>query len=236
MRRVFVTGASSKIGLEVCSIFLKNNWSVLAQYQNNHKELFKLRDSFPGLIEFIKLDFSESENFLNEINKLKIEGCDAFVGGAAIMEPALYEDLTPLNLQRHFNVNVIANILITQILIDPMLKKKWGRIIYLGSIGTKYGGGSNSFAYSLTKHALELFPSCAKKWAEKNVLLNTVQVGVTETDMHKKNLSKNLDERVSLIPMKRMAKPSEIASFIYFLSSDQNTYINLQKLAISGGE
>ena len=117
-----------------------------------------------------------------------------------------------------------------------MAKKNWGRIINLGSIGVKFGGGERNFPYSLSKFILEFFPSFTKKWVKKNVLINTIRVGATNTKLHKKLPKKNLEKRAELIPMKRMAYSTEIAKFIFFLGSDKNTYISHQVIPISGGE
>ena len=100
----------------------------------------------------------------------------------------------------------------------------------------KYGGGANSIAYSLTKHALEFFPSDYKNWACKNVFLNTVRVGLTNTKIHKNDLSKNLQKRISQVPLKRMASPAEIAQMIYFLGSNNNTFITGEIVSVTGGE
>jgi len=236
MRKVFITGASSKIGLEICKYFLNSGYSILAQYYSENQCLLRLAIDHPGLVELTMVDFSDIEVANKELLNLNLEDCDIFIGGAAIMESSEFGEVSLSNIQKHFNVNLISNIIITQILIKSMTIKKWGRILYLGSIGTKFGGGVNSYSYSLSKHALEFFPSCAKEWAKNNILINTLQVGVTDTGVHQKDPTKNLEERVSLIPINRIAKPSEIASFAYYLASEENSYITLQTLAISGGE
>ena len=117
-----------------------------------------------------------------------------------------------------------------------MNKNGWGRIVNLGSIGTKFGGGEKNFPYSLGKFALEFFPSNNKKWIKNNVLINTVRVGVTKTKLHNKLKTKNLFKRVNLIPIQRMASPQEIAKVIVFLGSNENTFISNEVISISGGE
>jgi NAD(P)-dependent dehydrogenase (short-subunit alcohol dehydrogenase family) len=79
-------------------------------------------------------------------------------------------------------------------------------------------------------------PKMSKEWTKNNVLVNTVRVGLTDTKIHKKIKSKDLKKRINLIPIKRMAQPSEIANFIYYLGSEKNTYISGQVISISGGE
>ena len=71
---------------------------------------------------------------------------------------------------------------------------------------------------------------------KKNVLVNTVRVGATNTKIHKKLPYKNLKKRAKLIPIKRFATINEIANYIYFLGSSKNTYITNEVISISGGE
>jgi NAD(P)-dependent dehydrogenase (short-subunit alcohol dehydrogenase family) len=121
-------------------------------------------------------------------------------------------------------------------MVPEMAKKGWGRIVNLGSIGVKFGGGKNSFSYSLSKHALEFIPSDFKDWASKNVLVNVLRVGVVDTRLHSSDPLKNMSDRVRLIPMQRMASPEEVAKAIWFLGSDSNSYITGQVISFSGGE
>ena len=116
-----------------------------------------------------------------------------------------------------------------------MLKNNWGRILNCSSIGIKFGGGSNTYNYSLSKHCSEFIPNTYKNWAKKNVFINNLRIGVTDTKMHKR-MKKNMKKRVMLIPAARMASPKEIASYILNLSTETNTYITGQTIAVSGGE
>jgi NAD(P)-dependent dehydrogenase (short-subunit alcohol dehydrogenase family) len=117
-----------------------------------------------------------------------------------------------------------------------MIDRGWGRIVNLGSIGVKYGGGNNTFCYSLSKHALEFFPKDHKVWAASNVLINTLRVGVTDTRMHKVDPDKDMNERVTMIPMGRMATPEEIADVVYWLGSKQNKIMTGQVVTAASGE
>ena len=74
-----------------------------------------------------------------------------------------------------------------------------------------------------------------KLWGKNNVFVNTIRIGVTDTKIHKKIKNKNLAKRVKLIPLKRMAKPSEVADFIFYVAT-KNTFITNEVLSIAGGE
>ena len=117
-----------------------------------------------------------------------------------------------------------------------MKKNNFGRLLNASSVGVKYGGGKNTFNYSISKHLLEFFPSNFKELVKFNILINTLRIGLTDTKIHSKINKKNLKKRISMVPMKRMAQPDEIAKIIYYLSSSENTYITNEVISISGGE
>ena len=118
-----------------------------------------------------------------------------------------------------------------------MKRNKCGRIINISSIGVKYGGHPNSAPYTISKAALEAMTILfAKAGAPHNVLVNAVRVGATDTDFHKLNPSKDLSSRINLIPLKRLADPSEIASTIYFLASEESSFVTGSVITVAGGE
>ena len=101
----------------------------------------------------------------------------------------------------------------------------------------KFGGGKNSFNYSLSKHCLEFIPGVHKDWAKKNVLINNLRIGVTDTKIHKRmNKKKLLKKRIKQIPIGRLAEKSEISYLILNLINEKNSFMTNQTLTISGGE
>ena len=102
--------------------------------------------------------------------------------------------------------------------------------------GAKFGGAENTFIYSTSKYLNEFFPRIYKTNVKDNVLINTLQIGLTNTKMTKIDRKKNMKKRINLIPLKRMASPFEVANYIHFLMSEKNTLISNQVINISGGE
>jgi NAD(P)-dependent dehydrogenase (short-subunit alcohol dehydrogenase family) len=184
------------------------------------------------------LDFASPENIEDFIQKerSRLNLCEIIIHAAALVEPVSFFDMTAENLIQAFTINVIPSILLTRTLVPAMIEQGWGRIVNLSSIGVKYGGGEKTFCYSLSKHALEFFPQDHKAWAASNVFINTLRVGVTDTRMHKVDPDKDMSERVSMIPIQRMATPEEIAKTVYWLGSEKNSFITGQVITAAGGE
>ncbi len=236
--KVFVVGASSDIGLVVCSVFLSNGWDVLAHYRTPRAELIELADANPVKVKLLQIDFDDPSNIeknLAEHRELYC-GCNTMINCAAFFTPQKFSEITADSVVRTFSANVIPGLLLMRDMVPVMIDRQWGRIVHMSSIGVKFGGGSESFSYSLSKHALEFLPADHRIWASSNILLNILRVGVTDTRIHQLNPAKNMAKRIELIPMKRMARTSEIAKAAWFLGSEENSYITGQVVAISGGE
>jgi len=236
-QKVLITGASSDIGIATCRLYLSNKCQVLGLYNKGQPGLSRLDEEYQELT-LHQLDFespTEVESFIQKERKYFLDN-GIFIHAAALVEPIPFFDITAENLLRAFTINVIPSFLFIRALVPAMIDRGWGRIVNLSSIGVKFGGGSKTFCYSLSKHALEFFPNDHKKWAAKNVFINTLRVGVTDTRVHKIDPEKNMNERVSMIPMGRMATPIEIANAIYWLGSEQNSFITGQVITAAGGE
>ena len=90
--------------------------------------------------------------------------------------------------------------------------------------------------YSLSKYLNQFFPAIYKNYYKHNIMINSLQIGVTDTRLHSKDKSKNMKKRIKLIPINKMASTNEVAEYIYFLCSEKNTLITNQNINISGGE
>ncbi|MFA5256470.1 MAG: SDR family oxidoreductase, partial [Candidatus Omnitrophota bacterium] len=125
---------------------------------------------------------------------------------------------------------------ITSAVFAAMKKNMFGRIVNISSIAAKYGGSSRSMHYGCSKLALEgLTRTIAREGVAFNILANTVRPGVIDTDFHKK-FPKDMKARISMIPMKRMGRPEEVADLIYYLGSGKNSFVTNETIAIAGGE
>ena len=238
IRNVLILGGSSDIGSEVTKIFLKKGWMVTAHYSKNKKNLINLKKNFPNLIT-IQFDFENyKKNNIERLMNFKFsKKYDSIINLIGYIDNKGYENTNLKSITKSLTANMIIPVLIEKNCVKKMISQKWGRILNCSSIGIKFGGGKNSFNYSLSKHCLEFIPNSYKFWAENNVFINNLRIGVTDTKIHKR-MKKNLQlkERLKLIPAKRMATPSEIAIYIVNLSTEKNSYMTGQTLTVSGGE
>ena len=236
-KHVLILGGSSDIGIEVIKIFLKLNWNVSAHYFRNKTKLNLLKKKSKNL-NLIKLDFSKANPRIEILIKKNFKDkYDSIINLIGYIDNKGYENTNLKSITKSLTANMIIPVLIEKNCVKKMISQKWGRILNCSSIGIKFGGGKNSFNYSLSKHCLEFIPNSYKFWAENNVFINNLRIGVTDTKIHKR-MKKNLQlkERLKLIPAKRMATPSEMAIYIVNLSTEENSYMTGQTLTVSGGE
>jgi len=236
-----VTGASGGIGFSIAKRFLEEGAYVGAHYCTNKESVERLvAVAGKDRCKAFRADFSKTEEvfrlweeFLSWSGTIDILVNNA--GEAASVAPL--EKLTEEAWDRMLQVNLKAPFFLSRAALDVMKQKKGGRIINISSVGVKFGGGRETIHYSASKAALEAITlSFAKAGAPYNVLVNAVRAGVTDTAFHKKIGRDKLSERAQLIPLKRLARPDEIAEAVLFLASDKSSFITGSILTASGGE
>ena len=236
-KHILILGGSSDIGMEVVNLFLKLNWEITAHFFKNKKKLEILKKKSNNL-NLIKFDFSKHSNGIEKIISKKFnKKYDSIINLVGYTDNKGFENTNLNSILRSLIANSILPILIEKHCVKKMLAQRWGRILNCSSIGIKFGGGANSYNYSLSKHCLEFIPNSYKKWAKKNVFINNLRIGVTDTKIHKR-MKKNLKlkKRLKLIPIERMAKPKEMAKYILSFVTENNTYMTGETITVSGGE
>lgn len=239
-RQVFITGASSDIGVATCRRYLKAGYRVLAHFHQTNRDFDALqRGADNGTLLARQADFTNpnaAENLIRQEPEL-FQNTDALVNMAALREAIKFKDVSPDDILRHMTANVIPALMFIRYLGPQMAKRKWGRIVNITSIGVKFGGGPTTFCYSLTKHTMEYMPAIVRKeWAARNVFVNAIRLGITDTKTFAVMDPKVRAERVSLIPAKRMAAPDEMAETIFFYGSERNSFTTGEVITIAGGE
>lgn len=235
VKRVLVLGASSDIGVAVCQRFLNEGYRVTGHYHAN-PSAFESLTSSSGFFETLRLDLSNLAAVNLATRNPEVATADIVVFLAALVSPTTLEAIDTAEIVRAMNVGALANYVIMGAAGPAMASRGWGRIVIGSSIGVKFGGGADSFNYALANHASEFIPRTARDWAASGVLTNVVRIGVTETKAHDAFPGRDLAKRASLIPMKRVATPSEIADYLFWIGSDANTYVTGQVTSIAGGE
>ena len=217
MAKILITGASRGIGRAIAVKFEKEGHEVFAP---NRQEL--------NLLSVSSLDTYIANN--------RDKGFDVIINNAGINDINAIEDISDDEIERMIATNLIAPIKLLRGLVGSMKKKRYGRIVNIGSIWAVVSKSGRT-VYSATKNGIHgVTNTLAAELAPYNILVNTVCPGFTLTELTKKNNTQDEIEAIcSGIPLGRMAEPEEIAEVVYFLASEKNTYLTGQKITVDGG-
>jgi 3-oxoacyl-[acyl-carrier protein] reductase len=230
-KNVLILGGSSDIGLELTKKFLDEKIYNVSLHYNTNSKIIK---NSKYKCKFIKSDLSHSNEKII-LKKFKND-YDIIINLVGYISGKTFEQFTTKSLEKTLRINSFIPMLIIRKSLKKMIKKKWGRIVNSSSVGVKFGGGKQTFEYSLSKHLNEFIPSYFKKIADKNIFYNTVKIGLTNTKIHKKISNKNLVKRTKLLPIKKMATSKDIANYIFYIASKENQFITNEVINITGGE
>ena len=236
----FVTGGSRGIGKEVALKFAENGYNIVINYVSDNTDIEKLKNEFAqkgveALI--IKADVTNSEEIENLVKEVieKFGKIDVLVNNAGITKDNLLMRMSEEEFDKVINVNLKGTFIVTKAVIKYMMKKRSGSIINLSSV-VGVAGNAGQANYSASKAGIIGFTkSIAKELASRNIRANAVAPGFIETDMTAV-LSDSVKENIyNQIPLKRMGSAKEVANLIYFLGSDESSYITGQTINIDGG-
>ena len=236
MRTVLVTGASSGIGFATVERFLENGDHVIAHVRENLGELDGLE--MGETLRIVRTDFSDLEAIKEMASDPNLTRIDILINNAGTYcFRDTFEEVRGEEVENLIRVNVVAPLMLCQAVVPGMAERGWGRIVNVSSVSVSHGGASRSVDYTLAKAALEsMTKTLSKELAVKNILINAVRVGVTDTKIHELNPTKDLEDRIRSIPIGRMADRKEIAETMLFLCSDQSSFISGSVVEATGGE
>lgn len=230
-KKVVVTGGSRGIGKSIVNEFAKYGANLVIASRNKPLDFKELPNC-----KFYQVDFSDNLSVKEFSNYLQKEKVDVLVNNAGINKIDLVEDIKVEDFNNILNVNLVAPYILINSVIKNMKTIKGGKIINIGSIWSKISKEKRS-SYSASKFGLHGITSAvAAEAAKYNVLVNTVSPGFVNTELTKKILGESgINEQKSMVPINRLAEPEEIAKYVVWLCSDENTYISGQNLIIDGG-
>ncbi|MCU0425541.1 MAG: 3-oxoacyl-[acyl-carrier-protein] reductase [Candidatus Kapabacteria bacterium] len=160
---------------------------------------------------------------------------DILVNNAGITKDTLVLRMSESDWDSVIDTNLKGAFLMSKALTKPMMSQRAGKIINIGSI-VGITGNAGQVNYSASKAGLiGLTKSFAKELASRNILVNCVAPGYIDTDMTAKISDEQKKALQSSIPLGRTAQPTEIASVVAFLASDDASYVTAQTIVVDGG-
>lgn len=237
-----ITGCNRGIGKSILEVFSSNGANIFACVRKIDREFEnftnKLSDQNKNKIILVEIDFLNSESIKDcceKINKYQIP-IDILVNNAGIVHNSLFQMTKISDVKKIFEINFFAQTSFTQSILKLMMRNQKGSIIYISSTSALDNPiGRN--AYSASKAALiSQALTLSREIGRKNIRVNVIAPGLTNTKMATENTKKEIIEQViSSQSLNKIAEPADIANAAMFLSSDLSSHITGQVLRVDGG-
>lgn len=236
MKRALITGGSGTIGAAICRVLAQEGCHVIVHAHHHPESAAQIADEIietGGSAEAICFDVSNPDAARDALESLLESGpIQVLVNNAGVHDDAPMAGMSTEQWHHVVNVSLNGFFNVTQPLLLPMMKTRWGRIISLSSVAGVMGNRGQA-NYAAAKSGLHgAAKSLAREVASRGITVNVIAPGVIESPMKVNTF--NTDQIKAIVPMQRAGKPEEIAHLAAFLASEKAAYVSGQIISING--
>ncbi len=228
-RKLLVTGGTGSIGDSICNYFNKNGCKEIYSTTTNLNKVKSDQD----YIKFKELDLNKIQN-LNLDNLFDFD-IDYLVLNAGLNRDNIFLRMSSEDWSNVINVNLNASFYLLKHFTKKMVKKRFGRIVFISSV-VAHTGNAGQVNYTASKAAISgMVKSLALELSTRNITVNSVAPGFIQSNMTDKLNDIQKKAILDRIPMKKLGVSSDIARAVGFLCSENADYITGQTLHVNGG-
>lgn len=236
-KRALVTGASGALGSAIARRLAADGAAVLLHASQRPQAIEQLADEIRaagGAADCHVFDLSDAAASQAAAEAMLAAGSvQVIVNNAGVHDDAVFPGMRAAQWHRVIDVSLHGFFHITQPLLLPMLRTRWGRIVNISSVAALMGN-RGQVNYAAAKGALNsATKALSLEVASRGVTVNAVAPGIIASPMA--DSSFDATTIAQLVPAKRAGKPEEVADLVGFLASPQAAYISGQVIAINGG-
>ena len=227
-RLVLITGGNRGIGLAIARAFAQSGDHVLITHRSGSAP-----EGLTGVIMDVT-DPASVEKAFKEIEST-YGSVDVLIANAGITKDGLSLRMSEADFHDVVDTNLTGSFRVTQKVLSGMMKKRSGRVVFIGSV-VGLLGSAGQVNYSATKSALVgMARSLAREYGSRGITFNVIAPGFVETDMTAV-LADGLKEKYEAqIPLARFASPEEVAKVVEFIASPDAGYITGAVIPVDGG-
>lgn len=236
MIRALVTGASGGIGQAIAHVLANDGYEVIVHANRNISKAESIAEDIAkqgGVAKAISFDVTDGAKACEVLESLIDERpVQVLVNNAGVTDDMLLAGMRYEQWHKVTSVILDGFYNVTQPVLMPMMRTRWGRIINVSSV-TGLIGNPGQVNYAAAKSGLHgATRALAREVAVRKVTVNCVAPGIIATEMTRDVFSE--DDIKRLVPMQRAGSPEEVANLVSFLASERASYISGQVISVSG--
>ena len=225
---VFITGGNRGIGLAIANKFKADGYQVVVSHRSG---------AAPVGLDGVIMDVTDSESVNAAVASIeeKYGQIDVLVANAGITKDGLVMRMSDDDFESVVETNLIGAFKVARACTRGMLKRKSGRMIFVGSVVGMLGS-AGQVNYAATKSGLiGMARSFARELGSRGITANVVAPGFVDTDMTAVLDETRKAEIIGAVPLARFCSPEEVAGVVAFLASPEAAYISGAVIPVDGG-
>jgi 3-oxoacyl-[acyl-carrier protein] reductase len=239
-KKALVTGGTRGIGKAIVLELAKNGCDVVFTYQSSD-DAAKLVENEAAAFGIKAFSFKANASSFSEAEKTvsftleKLGGLDILVNNAGITKDNLLLRMTEEDFDKVISANLKSVFNYTKAVVKPMMSQRFGRIINISSVVGIIGNPGQANYVASKAGVIGFTKSTAKEFASRNITVNAVAPGFISTDMTGSLNDKQKEAILSVVPLKRIGTPEDVAKVVSFLASPDADYLTGQVISVDGG-